>query len=79
MKRSNLDIYNDMGNLNLDGDNSPLLNKSSGNMTKSKKKVKASDFYKIKELGNGKYGRVYLVRYDNFYILDKKAAGLCAL
>ena len=49
MKRSNIDIYSDMNNLNLDRDNSPNLKplnnlNSSTNMSKSKKKVKASDF-----------------------------------
>jgi hypothetical protein len=49
MKRSNLDIYNDMNNLNLDRDSSPNLQpknslNNSTNMTKSKRKVKASDF-----------------------------------
>lgn len=49
MKRSNIDIYSDMNNLNLDRDNSPNLKTTNSlngsmNMTKSKKKVKASDF-----------------------------------
>lgn len=49
MKRSNIDIYSDMNNLNLDEDNSPKLNRlnslnSSTNMSKSKRKIKASDF-----------------------------------
>ncbi len=49
MKRSNIDIYNDMNNLNLDSDNSPNLKltnslNNSTNMSKSRKKVKASDF-----------------------------------
>jgi serine/threonine protein kinase len=42
------------------------------------RKVSVDDFVKIKELGNGKYGRVYLVRekYTNFVcalkVIEKK-------
>ena len=38
-----------------------------GSQTK-KRKVTVDDFVRIKELGNGKYGRVYLVKekYTNF-------------
>lgn len=50
MKRSNIDLYNDMNNLNLDRDNSPNLQPTTNslnnsiNMSRSKRKVKASDF-----------------------------------
>jgi serine/threonine protein kinase len=43
-----------------------------------KKKVTVDDFVRIKELGNGKYGRVYLVKekYTNFVcalkVIEKK-------
>ena len=48
-----------------------LSNWSRGSKQKARK-VTVDDFVRIKELGNGKYGRVYLVK-------DKHSGFVCAL
>lgn len=61
MKRSSMELYNSsetsMFERTLSTSNSSIFD-----LSKSRKKVSVHDFDKIKELGNGKYGRVSLVR-----------------
>lgn len=59
--------------------NKPLsLSNWSRNSKPKPRKITVDDFVRIKELGNGKYGRVYLVKekYTNFIcalkVIEKK-------